>query len=284
MRISSNNANKKEKKWLVVKDVFLVVLLLFCFFPIFLAHADVTVNGSLPQIDIGLVSSNSDAASIPAYITRIYQFAIGISGIVAVGMIVAGAIMISASAGNTSLQGEGRDMITSAIWGLVLLFGAYLILNAVNPGLVLLREPQASVASSTATAASSASGCNNCVPVGVPTNGNACQGGGACIVNQSVESRLQTLVNTAKQSGAGDWYVTEAYPPTVAHISSCHDNGTCVDVALSNKSASCDQVQNFLNAISAAGFSMANEYYNCPNTNPVPHKYDTTTGQNVHIY
>lgn len=267
------------------RRVFACALALFLtasFAPLFLAHADVAVNGSIPTINIGLVTASQDAASIPAYITRIYQFAIGISGIVAVGMIVAGAIMISASAGNTSLQGEGRDMITSALWGLVLLFGAYLILRAVNPGLVLLREPQASIASSTAAISSTA--CSDCVPLSVPTNGNACSGGGTCTVSQGVESRLQTLVNTATQHGAGGWYVTEAYPPTVPHISSCHQNGTCVDVALTNKSAPCDQVQKFLDAITAAGFSMANEYYNCPNTNPAPHQYDTTTGQNVHIY
>lgn len=151
-RMETNNANGGNGTF--VKGGALAILLFFCFFPLLVAHADVAVSGSLPQINIGLATSSQDAASIPAYITRIYQFAIGISGIVAVGMIVAGAIMISVSAGNTSLQGEGKDMITSALWGIVLLFGAYLVLQTVNPGLVLLREPNAPVAGPTSSTGS----------------------------------------------------------------------------------------------------------------------------------
>lgn len=81
--------------------------------------------------------------SIPNYIRRVYQFAIGISGILAVGMIVAGGIFYTVSAGKPDMQNEGKDMIFSALWGLALLFGAYIILNTINPRLTELREPDA---------------------------------------------------------------------------------------------------------------------------------------------
>ncbi len=92
---------------------------------------------------IGLDCPQDTSASIPNYIKRLYQFAIGISGILAVGMMVAGGILYTVSAGSPDKQNEGKDMIFSALWGLGLLFGAYIILNTINPGIVLLREPDA---------------------------------------------------------------------------------------------------------------------------------------------
>lgn len=71
--------------------------------------------------------------NIPDYFNTIYQFALGISGLLALGMIVAGGVRYTVSAGNSSQQSEAKSMITSAIWGLVLLFGSYLILNTINP-------------------------------------------------------------------------------------------------------------------------------------------------------
>lgn len=79
--------------------------------------------------------------SIAAYIKRLYQFGVGIAGILAMGMIVGGAIFYSLSAGSPDRQREGKDMISSAIWGIVLLFGSFLILKTVNPRIVALQDP-----------------------------------------------------------------------------------------------------------------------------------------------
>ncbi len=80
--------------------------------------------------------------SISEYIVRLYQFGVGFAGILAVGMIAAGAIYRGINAGNPGKQKEGEDMIKSAIWGIVLLLGSYLILKTINPELVKLDEPQ----------------------------------------------------------------------------------------------------------------------------------------------
>ena len=121
----------------------LIIISLFFLLPII---TSATVDVSIPDLgsEYGL-TYNTDMSSIPAYITRLYQFGIGISGILAVGMIVFGAILYSTSAGQGDRQREGKDMITSALWGILLLFGAYLILKTINPDLVLLREPNAPV-------------------------------------------------------------------------------------------------------------------------------------------
>jgi len=121
----------------------LIIISLFFLLPIITSAA---VDVSIPYLgsEYGL-TDNTDVSSIPAYITSLYQFGIGISGILAVGMIVFGAILYSTSAGQGDRQREGKDMITSALWGILLLFGAYLILKTINPDLVLLREPNAPV-------------------------------------------------------------------------------------------------------------------------------------------
>lgn len=103
----------------------------------------------LPNDTLGeCVSFDSSSAedisanNLANYIRRIYQFAVAISGMLALGMIVVGGIYISISAGSPDKQKEGREMIVSAIWGIVLILGSYLILRTVNPRLVELPTPE----------------------------------------------------------------------------------------------------------------------------------------------
>ncbi|MEK7479270.1 MAG: peptidoglycan DD-metalloendopeptidase family protein [Patescibacteria group bacterium] len=71
-------------------------------------------------------------------IGNIYKFAQGLGVGLAILMITVGGIYIALSGASPSKQAEGKDMILSAIWGLVLLFGAVLILNTINPKLTIL--------------------------------------------------------------------------------------------------------------------------------------------------
>ncbi|MFH0806641.1 MAG: hypothetical protein V1885_02880 [Candidatus Brennerbacteria bacterium] len=93
----------------------------------------------LPDIQcptgISCVSDNNIGieANPAAYIARVYQIALAIAGVLAVGIIVVGSLFYTFAGGSTTRQQEGKDMITSAMWGIVLLFGSYLILNTVNP-------------------------------------------------------------------------------------------------------------------------------------------------------
>lgn len=86
----------------------------------------------------GQPRSFSDPAT---YVATIYKFSIGIAGLLALAIIVYGGIQYTASAGNPSLQGESKDMIRQAIFGVILLLSAYLILRTINPELVQLKAP-----------------------------------------------------------------------------------------------------------------------------------------------
>lgn len=75
----------------------------------------------------------------PQYILMLFRFGLTIAGLLALGMIIFGAIQYTTSAGNVSRQQDAKDRITSAIYGIILLVGATLILTTINPDLALLK-------------------------------------------------------------------------------------------------------------------------------------------------
>ncbi len=135
------------KRFITIPSMFLVVLSVFFVSALFV-HAQEPSPNKIVNINFpcspndSSCSDISNETSIITYIMRFYNFGIAIVGIVAVGMIVAGGVYISTS-GAVDKRSEGKDMITSAILGIVLLFGSYVLLRTVNPDLVLLKDPLA---------------------------------------------------------------------------------------------------------------------------------------------
>lgn len=123
-------------------------------FPI--AHA-VTISMAIPGSN-----PNSSSTSPGAFIGNLYQFALIIGGVLAFGIIVFGGVKYMASAGNPSGQGDAKEWIQAALLGLLLLIGAYFILDIVNPQLLNLGLPTLTPASITPTA----TGCNISCPSG----------------------------------------------------------------------------------------------------------------------
>ncbi len=242
--------------------------------------AHVTINPSIP-----LAAANT----VPGMVQGIYLFALSLAGILAFGAIVYGGIKYALGRGNPSSESEGKSWITGALLGLLLLAGAYLILQTVNPALVTLGNPLLPALRAEP------------VPVPIPTPpGTASCLGGTCLSLSSAgfsckpanlqpngmlscgatQDMIDTLKCIQSQPGVPSFEITEAMPPTVPHISHCHNDGCCVDVVVSNFS-SCSQVTALVNAAAACGTSAANEYIaaNCPGAE----RYETTQGNNVHI-
>ena len=131
-----------------MRKYFLFILFFsFAFLPMF-GFAQTATTTLVPQPKYALpcilqgfsTFGCPDITTIPGYISRLYQFAIGVSGIIAVGMIVVGGIFISIS-GSVDKKSEGKDMITQALLGLALLLGSWLILNTLNPALIKMEIP-----------------------------------------------------------------------------------------------------------------------------------------------
>jgi len=97
-----------------------------------------------------LVLAASTTLTYPAFtqapdpaemVNQIYIYALSIAGALAIIRVVYGGILYVVSAGNTSKQADARDIITSAVWGILLLAGAYLLLNTINPEIIQLKNP-----------------------------------------------------------------------------------------------------------------------------------------------
>ena len=112
--------------------IFFFVCLVVAFFVPPIASAENNANANLPP------GSSGTTERPGTLVNNFYQFALSISGLLAFGAIVWGGIKYTASAGSPSGQTEGKEWITGALWGLLLLAGAYLILNTINPSIVSL--------------------------------------------------------------------------------------------------------------------------------------------------
>ncbi len=126
--ISTKNWIKKN---LITNIVFLIfIFLFFSFSGVFAAEIDLKY---LPP-DVG--------QSPVSFVAWFYSFALGLVGIAVFGVIIYGAILHTVSAGNASKQADAKEWITAAIWGLLLLLAAYLILYTINEDIVDLNKIQ----------------------------------------------------------------------------------------------------------------------------------------------
>jgi len=82
----------------------------------------------------------SEASDLPNIINYIYRFALLACGITAFIAILYGAIKYVTSAGDSSKASDAKDRITSALWGILILLAAVLILRTINPDLVSLKN------------------------------------------------------------------------------------------------------------------------------------------------
>jgi hypothetical protein len=120
-----------------MKRIFLFLSALLLVAPILVfAQSKITISTSIPGM--GVVTPNTPPG---AYINGFYNFLLMMGGLLALGAIVYGGILYAASGGNPSKQSEGKSWIWSALTGLLLLAGAYLILYTINPNLTNLTLP-----------------------------------------------------------------------------------------------------------------------------------------------
>ena len=75
------------------------------------------------------------------YISSFYLFSLGASILIAVMMMIIGGVIWLTSAGNPGRISRAKEYIINAIIGVVLLLGAYTIVQAINPKLVSLEDP-----------------------------------------------------------------------------------------------------------------------------------------------
>jgi hypothetical protein len=92
------------------------------------------------EVEIPYGPKAGKEADLTGYVKGIYAFALGIVIAAALGVLVVGGLMYMLS-GTITTQEKAREYIWGAIGGLILALAAYLILSAINPDLVKIKEP-----------------------------------------------------------------------------------------------------------------------------------------------
>lgn len=79
--------------------------------------------------------------TLPTYVKYVFTFFIGISGLIAFGVLIWAGIIYLTSAGNVDKMKEAREKIFSAFLGISILLGSYILLSTINPQLVVFSFP-----------------------------------------------------------------------------------------------------------------------------------------------
>ncbi len=131
------NFNKKK----LVATLFTSFLLLVIFAAPEVSFADEKTAREL-QEKLSLFPGERPALTdFRLYVARFYTFSIGASILIAVMMMMIGGVIWLTSAGNPGRISTAKEYIVNSLIGVVLLLGAYTIVQAVNPKLVNLNDP-----------------------------------------------------------------------------------------------------------------------------------------------
>lgn len=114
-----------NKKTIVIFCLILLAVPLFAF-------AQTPTNPCSLEGVRGQVTSTT----LPRCINQIYVWSLGVAVLLALLMTVLGGYYYMTAGGNADQSAKGKEFITSAIIGLVILFCAYLLLREINPDLV----------------------------------------------------------------------------------------------------------------------------------------------------
>ena len=104
----------------------------------------------IPQVGVpGLVEkgqqitlANNDTSYIALMIKSFYNYGLGIAGILAAIVLMAGGILWLASAGSSDKISQAKELIIGSITGLLLVFSSWIILKTVNPYLLEMKISQ----------------------------------------------------------------------------------------------------------------------------------------------
>ena len=128
------------KTRLMKKILALIFLISFLVLPNISLAVD--CNGSDNRLNLCYPSFQNFSLTLNMPLNEIvawfYYFIIGVAGLAAFVMLVTGGVKYLTSAGNPSAIGDAKDRIKSALLGLLIILMSWLILQVINPDLIIL--------------------------------------------------------------------------------------------------------------------------------------------------
>lgn len=265
------------------KNFFIVFfLLLFSISPfLFVPEANAQTTGlqyTLLEKIPGFASTNG--SDLPGYVKAIYNVALVVIVLSAILMLTIGGFMYLTSAGNTSAMGTAKGVIFDSLIGLIIALTAWLLLNVINPDLVNVtlnglsavtvppgppQPPPTACPSPPDTTAA-------CCPANKQISCQACSGGcsevtgvqnkgcglSKCFLNSAILGKIKNI-----SPSVTGWRITESWPPTVNHLSTCHQNGTCADLNNSGGPTDPATILKYYTAFQSAGLNVLYESKSC---------------------
>ncbi len=214
-------------------SIKILSVLTFCFFtyaytaPVLYAQntqTDYTVLAPLPGTTNSCPTGTDCTTNFKTYLEGMFTFAIGVSAVLAFIMLSFAGFQYVTTDGIGG-KSNAKERIENAVYGLLLVIGAYAILYTINPDILKFNlniiRPNISSTDVGITATSCGSNCTSLSSIGI-----GFKDGG--FVAQSLGEKLSAFNNDLKSQQI-KLYATEAYPPTGTHQDPCHNNGTCID-------------------------------------------------------
>lgn len=93
-----------------------------------------------PEVPLPGLDATTKLPLLPAYVGYIFNFAVGVAGLIAFLSLVYGGVRYLTSGGNPSAMSDANDQIFSALIGLLIILGSFLLLTTINPQLVLVKS------------------------------------------------------------------------------------------------------------------------------------------------
>lgn len=183
---------------------------------------DYKASGAVTGNTIEYAGANNQASGdLYNCINRLYRFAIVIASVIGVFFIVIAGYLYMSSDGNQESVDKAKSILASSITSLVILFGGYVLLKAINPDLIQFRSIQPPSVKLDRATISPASLLN-------PTGG----------VGGTPSTDMQTLANLIKNNGNVSLLSQHVDPNTQGPESTAAQN--IADVS-SGKAAKCSQ-------------------------------------------
>lgn len=128
----------------MIKKIFLlfilVTVLAFLFNSCCFAQRELEIE--YPELEVpGVETPTTTRTILTEFIKYIFTFAIVLAGLLAFGSLIYGGIRYLTSAGDPTKMSDGKNQAMAGFLGLIILLSSYLILNTINPQLVLKETP-----------------------------------------------------------------------------------------------------------------------------------------------
>ena len=154
-------------------------------------YGDTTNTGYICPAPDDSAATNDFVQCIP----RLYNFALGISGIIAMGVLIAAGYLYMTAGGDGQQLGTAKEMMAAVAAGIVLLSTAYILLKFLDPNLLRLEGPSLEISKGESGAAG-AGGAGQAQSQGTQQKGGSgsqSAGGGSSTTSQDIASPTATI-------------------------------------------------------------------------------------------